>query len=87
MDQPPYSLIWSPVTFLIPKLKGTIKGTRFNIVEGIEKAVTKEFQDILEKSFQKCIEAWQRRMAKCIRARENTLKGTSYSFDFSFDIK
>ena len=38
MDQPPYSLIWLSVTFLVPKLKGTIKGTRFNDVEGIKKS-------------------------------------------------
>ena len=30
-------LIWLPVTFLLPKLKGTIKGTRFNDVEDKKK--------------------------------------------------
>ena len=30
-------LIWLPVTFLFPKLKGTIKGIRFNDVEDIKK--------------------------------------------------
>ena len=49
--------------------------------------MTKELRGIPEKSLQECMEAWQRRMAKCVRPRENTLKGTSCSFDFLFEVK
>ena len=70
MDQNPYSPDLAPCDLLLfPKLKGTIKGIRFNDVEDIKKAVTKELRGIPEKSFQECMEVWQRRMAKCVRAQ------------------
>ena len=41
MNQPPYSPDLAPCDFLFPKLKGTIKGTRFNDAD-IKKNMTKE---------------------------------------------
>ena len=66
--------------FLFPKLKGTIKGTRFDGVEAIKRAITTELRGIPEESFQQCIEARQRRMEKCIRLEGITLKEETMQF-------
>ena len=52
--------------FLFTKTKGIIKGTHFEDVEAIKRAIMVELRGIPEKSFQQCIEAWQTRMGKCI---------------------
>ena len=63
LEQPPYSPDLAPCDFfLFPKLKGIIKGTRFEGVEAIKRAVTTELRGIPEQSFQQCTEAWQRRI-------------------------
>ena len=60
LEQPPYSPDLAPYDFfLFPKLKGVIKGTRFQDSKAITTAVTKELRAIPMESFQKCIEAWQ----------------------------
>ena len=70
LEQPPYSPDLAPCDFfLFPKLKGVIKGTRFQDSKAITTAVTKELRTIPMESFQKCIEAWQQRLEKCIRAQ------------------
>ena len=67
LEQPPYLPDLAPCDFfLFPKLKGVIKGTRFQDSKAITTAVTKELRAIPMKSFQKCIEAWQQRLEKCI---------------------
>ena len=60
----PIHLILLCVTFLFPKLKGIIKGTYFEDVEAVKRALMMELTGIPEESFQQCIEAWawQRRM-------------------------
>ena len=76
LEQPPYSPDLAPCDFfLFPKLKGVIKGTRFEDVEAIKRAVTTELRGIPEESFQQCIEAWQRRMEKCIRLEGDYFEG------------
>ena len=76
LEQPPYSPDLAPCDFfLFPKLKGVIKGTRFQDSKAITTAVTKELRAIPMKSFQKCIEAWRQRLEKCIRAQGDYFKG------------
>ena len=63
LEQPPYSPDLAPCDFFFsPKLKEVIKGTRFQDLEAIKTAVTRELLAIAEKSFQECVEAWQRRL-------------------------
>ena len=63
LEQPQYSPDLAPCDFfLFPKLKGVIKGTRFEDVEDIKMAVTTELRVISEESFQECMEGWQRRV-------------------------
>ena len=69
MKQPPYSPDLAPCDFfLFPKLKKVIKETRLQDSEAIKTAVTRELRAILEESFQKSVEAWQRKLEKRIRA-------------------
>ena len=76
LEQPPYLPDLAPCDFfLFPKLKGSIKGIRFEGVEAIKRAVTTELRGIPEESFQQCIEAWQRRMEKCIRLEGDYFEG------------
>ena len=67
LEQPPYSPDLAPCDFfLFSKLKEVIKGTRFQGSEAIKTAVMRELRAILEEFFQECVEAWQRRLKKCI---------------------
>ena len=76
LEQPPYSRDLAPCDFfLFPKLKEVIKGTCFQDSKAIKTAVTKELRAIAEESFQECVEAWQRRLEKCIRAQGDYFEG------------
>ena len=75
-EQPPYSPDLAPCDFfLFPKLKGVIKGNRFQDSKAITTTVTKELRAIPMESFQKCIEAWQQRLEKCIQAQGDYFEG------------
>ena len=76
LEQIPYSPDLAPCDFfLFPKLKEVIKGTRFQDSEAIKTAVTRELRAIPKESFQECVEAWQRRLEKCIRAQGDYFEG------------
>ena len=76
LEQPPYSPDLAPCDFfLFPKLKGVIKGTHFSDVEAIKTAVTAELRRIPAESFQKCMEAWKRRIEKCVRLQGDYVEG------------
>ena len=73
LEQLSYSPDLAPCDFfLFPKLK-EVKGTRFQDSEVIETAMTRELREIPEESLQECVEAWQRRLEKCIRAQRRLL--------------
>ena len=70
MEQLPYSPNLTLVDFfLFPKLSEVIKQTSFQDSKAIKTAVTRELRAIPEESFQECVEGWQRRLEKCIRAQ------------------
>ncbi len=76
LEQPSDSPDLAPCDFfLFPKLKGVIKGTRFPDVEAIKRAVTTELRRIPEEAFRGCIEAWKKRMDKCVRLERNYFEG------------
>jgi len=76
LEQPPYSPnLASCDFFLFPKFKEVIKRTRFQDSGAIKTAVTKELRAILEESFQECVEAWQRKLEKCIREQGDSFEG------------
>ena len=72
LEQPPYSPDLVPCDFFpFPKLKGT----QFPDVEAITRAVTTELRRIPEEAFLGCIEAWKKRMDKCVRLERNYFEG------------
>ena len=72
---PPYLPDLAPCDyFLFPKLKGTIKGTRFEGVEDIKSNVTSFLKRITKEDFAECFQAWRRRMEKCTEVQGITLK-------------
>jgi len=76
LEQPPYSPDLAPCDFfLLRKLEGVMKGTYFPDVEAIKMAVTIELRAIPDRSFQECMEAWQRRMEKCVRSQGTKIEG------------
>ena len=76
LEQPPYSPDLAACDFfLFPKLKEVIKGTRFQDLEAMKTAVMGELRAIPEEFFQECMEAWQRRLEKCIRAQGDYFEG------------
>ena len=79
LEQLPYSPDLAPCDFfLFTKLKEVTKGTRFQDSEAIKTAVTKELRAILEESFQECVEAWHRRLEKCVQAQGNYFEGDMF---------
>ena len=76
LEQPRYSPDLALCdSFLFPKLKGVIKGTRFEDVDDIKMAVTTDLRRIPEESFQECMAAWQRRLGKCVRLQGDYFEG------------
>ena len=76
LEQRPYSPDLTPRDFfLFPKAQGGHKGARFEDEQATKKGVTTKLRVITKESFQQCIEAWQRRMEKCIRLKEDFFEG------------
>ena len=61
--------------FLFPKLKGILKGTRFQGVEDIKTSVTRHLKTITKEEFSQYLKAWSKRMEKCIKASEEYFEG------------
>ena len=58
LHHPPYSPDLAPCNFvLFPKLKGILKGTRFQGVEDIKTSVTKYLKTITKEKFSQCFKA------------------------------
>jgi len=60
---------------LFPKLKKDIKETHFGDAKAIKRAVTMKLKAIPEESFQGSINAWKKRMKKCIRFEGDYFEG------------
>ncbi|GFS90936.1 mariner Mos1 transposase [Trichonephila clavipes] len=66
---PPFSPNMSPPDFfLFPKIKNTLKGHRFQDIETIKENSTQELQANPKSEYQKCVEDWNHRWAKCVTA-------------------
>jgi len=61
--------------FLFLKLKGILKGARYQEVEDIKTSVTRHFKTITKKEFSQCFNAWSKRMEKCNKAYEKYFEG------------
>ena len=61
--------------FLFPKLKGFLRGTRFEGVEDIKTSETNHLKTITKEEFSQCFKAWSTRMEKCIKANGEYFEG------------
>jgi len=67
IEQPPYSPDMAPADFfLFPKLKLSLRGTRFQSIEDIKENLRRELKSIPENAFKKCFDDWIIRWHKCI---------------------
>ena len=76
LHHPLYSPDLAPCDFfLFPKLKGILKGTRFQGVEDIKTSVTRHLKTITKEEFSQCFRAWSKRKEKCIKANGEYFEG------------
>ena len=67
IEQPPYSSDMAPADFfLFPKLKLSLRGTRFQLIADIKENSLQELKSIPENAFKKCLHDWLIRWHKCI---------------------
>jgi histone-lysine N-methyltransferase SETMAR len=68
--QAPYSPDMAPCDFwLFPKLKRSLKGSRFDSCKDIMQNVTKELRSLPEEAFQKCFQQWKNHWAKGVESQ------------------
>jgi hypothetical protein len=76
LPQASYSPALSPYGFyLFPKLKSRVKGSHFQTLDSVQKAVTDAVKTLKEADFQSCQEAWKILWAKCVATEDAILKG------------
>jgi hypothetical protein len=76
----PYSPDLAPCDFfLFLRLKGTLKGKRFQDVAEIQLNTTRQLQAISKQAYQTCIEKWKDRWNRCIQF------GGSYFVEDNFE--
>ncbi|UYV68403.1 hypothetical protein LAZ67_5004220 [Cordylochernes scorpioides] len=54
-----------PDFFLFPKIKTTLKGTRFKSVEAVKAKATEVLNQLTESDFQHCFQKWKSRIEQC----------------------
>jgi len=73
---PPYSPDLAACYFwLFPKVKMTMKGKRFELIQGIKAATTVQLKILAKEDFQNCFRKWQERWDKCVRSKGEYFDG------------
>ena len=76
MPQPPYSPDLAPADFfLFPKLKSTLKGRRFQMIEEIKENSLQDLRAIPQNTFQDAFQNWKKRWERCINSRGEYFEG------------
>jgi len=76
VPHPPYSPDLAPCDFnLFPKMKLQMKGRRFDTIEEIQEESQRVLGTITKWDFQGCLQAWQKRWERCIRAKGQYFEG------------
>jgi transposase len=76
VPRPSYSPDLVPADFfLFPKLKSTLKESRFNTFDEIQKNSTKELLTIPKEAFQRAFQSWQKRWERCVASEGNYFEG------------
>jgi hypothetical protein len=63
------------VTFALPKLKSSLKGTHFLSVEDIRKKTVELFEALSKNGCRRCFEAWKARMGRFVASDGNYIEG------------
>jgi transposase len=78
VPHPPYSPDLAPADFfLFPKLKTTLKGRSFQIIEEIQENATRELRAITESAFQEAFQQWKKCWERGIASRRDYFEGKS----------
>jgi len=76
VPHPPYSPDLAPADFfLFPRMKGDLKGRRFDTVEDVIAASTRALNSIQVKEFRRRFEQWKQRLDKCISSNGEYFEG------------
>jgi len=78
VPHPPYAPDLAPTDFfLFPKLKTTLRGCRFQTIEGIQENAIRKLRAITESAFQEAIQQWKKHWEQCIASRGDYFEGDS----------
>ena len=81
LHHPPYLPDLAPCNFfLFPKLKGILKGTRFQGVEDIKTSMMRHLKTITKEEFSQCFKAWSKKWKSASKPMGNILKETSRDY-------
>jgi hypothetical protein len=73
---PPYSPDLAPCNFfLLPCMKGQVKGKGFADVSEVKKKTLEVLNNISTEEFQKCFQQWEKRLYKCIESKGEYFEG------------
>ena len=76
VPQPPYTQDLAPADFFsFPKLKSSLKGRRFQMVEEIEENSIRDHRAIPRNTFQDAFQNWEKRWARCIKSGGEYFEG------------
>jgi len=79
VPQPPYSPDLAPVDFfLFLKLKFSLKGRRFQMVEEIEENSIWDLCAISQNTFQDAFQNWKKRWERCIKSGGEYFEGDKF---------
>jgi len=73
---PPYSPDLAQCDFwLFPKVKRTMKGKCFELIQDIEAAMTAQLKTLTKEDFKNCFRKWQERWDKCVQSEGENFAG------------
>jgi hypothetical protein len=79
VHQPPYSQDLAPADFfLFPKLKPSIKGHRFQVVEEIEENSLQDLRAIPQNTFHDALQNWEKHWERCIKSGGEYFEGEKF---------
>ena len=84
---PSYSPDLAPRDFwLFPKVKMTMKGKRFKLIQDIEAATTAHLKTLTKEDLQDCFRKWQQRWNNCVRSNGEYFEGVNGNVSFTVII-
>jgi len=80
LEHPPYSPDLAPCDFILyPKIKFSLKGTRFESVDAVKAKATEHMNKLSEDNLQHCFQQWKIHMKQCRDRGEEYIEGYNIS--------